>query len=84
MQTVEAEGPTIDEAIANALASLNVERERVDIEILSDSTRGLFGLGGKPARVRATVRTSLWDAGQEGRGAAREVDRYLMGETELP
>jgi spoIIIJ-associated protein len=75
MQTVEAEGPTIDEAIANALASLQVERERVDIEILSDSSRGLFGLGGKPARVRATVRTSLWDAAQEGRAEARGEER---------
>lgn len=65
MQTVEAEGLTIDEAIANALALLGVDRERVDIEILSDASRGLFGLGGKPARVKATVRSYLWDAGRE-------------------
>ena len=65
MQTVEAEGLTIDEAIANALALLRVDRDRVDIEILSDASRGLFGLGGKPARVRATVRSYLWDAGKQ-------------------
>jgi len=87
METVEAEGLTIDEAIANALGLLGVDRERVDIEILSDASRGLFGLGGKPARVRATVRSYLWDAGKEvpgegggeglqkGEGEVEQADR---------
>jgi spoIIIJ-associated protein len=35
-----------------------VPRERVDVEILAHSTRGLFGLGGKRARIRATVRSA--------------------------
>lgn len=57
--TVEAEGWTIEEAIASALAQLHAEREQVEIDILSQATRGFLGIGGKKARVRATLRTPL-------------------------
>lgn len=59
MQSTEAEGRTIDDAIARALTTLGVPRERVEIEILANATRGLFGFGGKPARVRATLRAPV-------------------------
>jgi spoIIIJ-associated protein len=57
MNYVEAEGSSIDDAIERALQQLGVTRDKVDVEILENATRGLFGLGGKPARVRATLRT---------------------------
>src|SRR5207253_6507406 len=56
MRSVECEGDSIDEAIAKALGMLQVERDRVEIEILTDATRGLWGFGGRKARVRATLR----------------------------
>jgi spoIIIJ-associated protein len=59
MQSVEAEGSTLDDAIARALQLLGAPRERVEIEILANATRGLFGFGGKRARVRASLRRSL-------------------------
>jgi spoIIIJ-associated protein len=59
MRSVESEGGSIDEAIARALDTLRVAREQVEIEILENATRGLFGLGSRRARVRATVRQSL-------------------------
>jgi spoIIIJ-associated protein len=59
MRSIESEGDTIDEAIDNALRALELERDRVQIEIVSDATRGIFGFGGKKARIRATVRTPL-------------------------
>jgi len=59
MRSVETEGGTIDEAIARALELLHIERDRVDVEILENSTRGVLGFGGKPARIRATVRNPL-------------------------
>lgn len=59
MEHVEVEGSTIDEAIGRALQKLGVERERVAIEILSDASRGLFGLGRRKAKVRATLRAPL-------------------------
>ena len=59
MDSVEAEGNSIDEAIDSALKVLGTTRDRVDIEILSNSARGLFGLGGRKARVRATPRRPI-------------------------
>jgi spoIIIJ-associated protein len=56
MRSIEVEGSSIDDAIARALSALRVERDRVAIEILSNSTRGVFGLGSRRARIRATVR----------------------------
>lgn len=59
MESVEAEGRSIDDAIERALQRLGVTRDKVDIEIVSNSPRGLFGLGGRRATVRATLRRPL-------------------------
>jgi len=59
MDRVEAEGNSIDEAIENALQILGVPRDRAEIEILSNAARGLFGIGGRKARVRAALRAPL-------------------------
>jgi len=56
MNSIEITGKTLDEAIATALAQLNVQRADVNIEVLSEEKKGLFGLmGAKPAKIRATV-----------------------------
>jgi spoIIIJ-associated protein len=77
MRSIECEGDSIDEAIENALRALEIERDRVQIEILADASRRLFGLGGKKARVRATVRpplaASLSTAGPESPSVSRET-----------
>ncbi|HSP99408.1 MAG TPA: RNA-binding cell elongation regulator Jag/EloR [Candidatus Dormibacteraeota bacterium] len=65
MQSIEAEGNTIDDAIARALQLLGAPRERVEIEILANATKGLFGFGGKRARVRARLRRSVAEIASE-------------------
>ena len=45
-----------DEAINKGLNELNVTREEVDIEILEQGSRGIFGIGARQARVRITVK----------------------------
>ncbi len=59
MESVEAEGDSIDAAIDAALKRLGTTRDRVEIQILSNSTRGIFGIGGRKARVRAAVRSPI-------------------------
>jgi spoIIIJ-associated protein len=66
MRSIESEGETIDEAIEKALQTLRVGREQVEVEILAGATRGVFGFGGKKARVRATVRAPLVTRLEEG------------------
>jgi spoIIIJ-associated protein len=51
MEEVEANGKTVDEAIASALEQLQMDRSQVEVEIISVGRTGLFGLGGENARV---------------------------------
>lgn len=56
MESIEASGKSVEEAITWALASLGKRRDDVEIAVLQEASRGTFGLGGKEARVRVTVR----------------------------
>lgn len=64
MKTIEITGRTVEEAISNALTELKLDREKVDIEVLEQGSKGIFKLlGTKPAKVKATVkRDYLYDA----------------------
>lgn len=55
--SIEKTGKTVQEAIAAALSELNLSEEDVDIEVIEEGTKGIFGLiGSKVARIRVTVR----------------------------
>lgn len=86
MRSIEAEGNTIDEAIDRALSTLRVARDRVEIEIVSNATRGLFGLGGRKAKIRATVRESLASryGESEPETNAADVSRETAARSPLP
>ncbi len=49
---LEVTGKTEEEAIAQALAELGVERDEVSVEILQRSKAGFLGLGATPAIVK--------------------------------
>jgi len=53
MKTLEIEGKTIDEAIEKACREFNVPREKLNVEILSEGSSGIFGIGSKKAKIRA-------------------------------
>ena len=55
-QTVEATGANVEAAVEEGLARLGVTREAVEIEVLEEGGRGVFGLGGRDARVRLTIK----------------------------
>jgi len=53
----EFEGRTFDEAVKKALDALKVSREELDVKVLSEEEKGLFGMaGGKPARIRVKLK----------------------------
>ena len=54
--TIEKTAKTVDEAIDKALSELNVAMDEADVEILETGSKGIFGLGGKDAKVRVTVK----------------------------
>lgn len=56
MESIEASGKSVDEAVQQALIRLGKRREEVDIIVLQEPSRGIVGLGSRDARVRVTVR----------------------------
>ena len=69
MDYVEAEGDTIDEAIAKALKILRVGRDQVTVDILAEARKGVLGIGAKKARVRASLRRLVVGDAEEERQA---------------
>ena len=56
-KSIEVEGRTTKEAIDQALKQLRVTKDRVNIKILSEENRGLFGMhGNKLAKVKVTLK----------------------------
>ena len=58
MESIEASGKNVDEAVQQALARLGRRRDEVEITVLQEPARGTFGLGSREARVRVAVRPS--------------------------
>jgi spoIIIJ-associated protein len=56
--TLEVIAPTIEEAVENGLRELGLPREAVEVEILDEGSRGLFGLGTRQARVRLSIKSA--------------------------
>jgi len=59
--TLEVIAPTVEEAIARGLADLGLPEDAVEVEILDQGTRGLFGIGSRHARIRLLVKNASSD-----------------------
>jgi len=62
VESIEASGKSVDEAVLQALARLGRRRDEVEVTVLQEAFRGTFGIGSKEARVRVTVRPSTISA----------------------
>jgi len=56
VESIEASGKSVDDAVLQALAGLKKRRDEVEVTVLQEPARGTFGIGNKEARVRVTVR----------------------------
>ncbi len=54
---LEIIAPSVDEAIEKGLGDLGVPRDSVEIEVLDEGGKGLFGIGNRQARVRLTIKS---------------------------
>jgi len=55
---LEVIAPSVEEAIAKGLSELGLPQEAVEIEILDEGSKGLFGLGSRQARVRLSIKSA--------------------------
>ncbi len=58
MESIEVSGKSVDDAVMQALSRLGKRRDEVEIAVLQSPSRGAFGIGGKDALVRVSVRSS--------------------------
>ncbi|NJN98232.1 MAG: hypothetical protein HC875_31155 [Anaerolineales bacterium] len=56
-ESLDVSAKTIDEAIELGLAQLGLTREQVDVEIVKEGKRGVFGIGSEDAQIRLTPRS---------------------------
>jgi spoIIIJ-associated protein len=81
-KNLEVSGKSVDEAIEKGLAELGLTRDAVDVEILSEGSRGLLGMGGGEARVRLTAHgaagTSSAGSPNGISGTAKEILETLL------
>ena len=57
VKVIEVEAKTTQEAIKIALHKLRARREDVEIKILREEHKGLFGMeGAEPAKIKAIVK----------------------------
>lgn len=56
MKFIEVTGKTVEDAVENGLRELKLKEDKVEVEVLEHGSKGLFGLGAKPAKVKLTVK----------------------------
>jgi len=71
MKIIEMTGKTVDEAIKNALDELKITKDKIEVEVLDEGSKGLFKfIGAKPAKIRVKVKR---DYTYEAKSFLREI-----------
>lgn len=66
MKIIEVTGKTVEEALKHALDELKLTKDKVDVEIINEGTKGLFNLiGTKPAKIKVTKKPEPIDNAKE-------------------
>ena len=66
MKVIEMTGKTVEEALNHALNELKLTKDKVDVEIIDEGSKGLFNLiGTKPAKIKVTKKPEPIDNAKE-------------------
>ena len=57
--TIDISAKNVNDAIAQALQKLGKKLEDVDVQVLSEGSRGILGIGAEDARVRVSVKRAV-------------------------
>jgi len=56
-RSIEVEGGTVEDAIQKGMKLLGVSRAEIDVKIVSEEKKGLFGMDGeKPAKIKISLK----------------------------
>jgi len=83
MKEIEKQGKSVEEAVESALKELGAKREEVEITVLEEGSRGLFGILSKQARVRVRLKERPEEKAVKFlKGLLIRLDLYAEMETE--
>lgn len=81
MREITASGQTVDEAIQSALGQLNTTKDRVDVKVIDEGSKGFLGLfGSKLAIVSVTLKKNQIEETEQ---FIKEITRNMGVEIEL-
>jgi spoIIIJ-associated protein len=79
MKELKIEAKTIQDAVEKGLGEMSLRRDQVEVVVVSEGKKGLFGFGARPACV--VLREKRWGGSDEDRGRGRgRGDRQERGE----
>ena len=58
MEFIEVSAKTVDDAITKACIELQAASDKLEIQVISEGSSGFFGIGSKPAVIRAAVKAA--------------------------
>ena len=70
MEFIEVSAKTVDDAITKACIELQAASDKLKIQVISEGSSGFFGIGSKPAVIRAAVK-----AAPEKEAVKKETER---------
>ena len=79
---IEVTSSSVDEAIKEGLEKLGLKEDDVEVEVIEKGGRGLFGLGGHQAKVKLTVKDSVFQKGKPTSEPAGELEGTQTSPTE--
>lgn len=56
MEQKEYTGKTVNDAITNALIELETTSDKIEYEVITEGSKGVFGIGSKPAKIKAWLK----------------------------
>ncbi|GIN64521.1 protein jag [Robertmurraya siralis] len=80
MKQVTATGQTVEEAVKSALAQLETTEDRVEVAIMDEGKKGIFGFGSRPAVVKVTAKI---DPVEEAKEFLKEVSEKMGVDVEI-
>lgn len=79
-RVVEKTAKTVEEAVNEALQELEATKEQVEIEVIEEPTKGLLGIGAKPAIVKVFLKSNDDEKESEDKtGKVKEVLESIVG-----
>ncbi len=81
MKSIDVIGKTVDEALNKALEQLKVTKDKVEVDIIDEGSKGLFNfIGGKPAKIRVTLKA---DYKEDVKAFLSKILKYMNVNAEI-